>query len=163
MRRGQEKWKRGIIKMKKIFLFLTLLIFMMVFLNYFYKKEYSQPQVCFKKNCFLVDLALTEKERMTGLMFKENLEREKGMLFIFENENDHSFWMKNVLIPLDIIWLDQNKKVIYLAENCQPCLDPHCPSIKPNGRAKYVLEIKGGISQEIGLSVGERLEFKNIN
>lgn len=126
------------------------------------KDDSSRIQVCFRNHCFLAEVALTEKERLTGLMFRKKLTSKKAMLFIFPDNNYHSFWMKNVLIPLDIIWLDQNRKIVYLAENCQPCSELPCQSIKPDSPARYVLEIKGGRSQQIGLAKGDILEFKGI-
>lgn len=127
------------------------------------KKEKEETQVCFKDHCFSVELALTPQEKGRGLMYREVLPKDRGMLFIYENEGIHSFWMKNVLIPLDIIWLDKDKKVVYIAENCQPCPDDPCPIIKPETPAKYVFEINGGLAGEIGLSAGDQLEFEIIS
>lgn len=144
----------------KIFL-IFFLIFVIGFIVYPYsKKEKKEPQVCFKNHCFSVKLALTPEEKSKGLMYRGSLDKNKGMLFIYDKEGEYSFWMKNVLIPLDIIWLDKAKKVVYIAENCQPCLEPSCPSIKPEKAAKYVLEINGGLASEMGLSVGDELKFE---
>jgi len=144
----------------KIFL-IILLILIVGFLVYPYlKREKKESQVCFRDHCFLVELALTPEEKSRGLMYRESLDKNRGMLFIYQKEGEYSFWMKNVLIPLDIIWLDKDKNIIYVAENCQPCPDVPCPSIKPNRAAKYVLEINGGLASQIGLSVGNQLEFE---
>jgi hypothetical protein len=124
-----------------------------------FRKE-KQNQVCFKNNCFLVELARTSEERNRGLMFREKLEQNRGMLFIFEEESIYFFWMKNTLIPLDIIWINKNREVVLINENTQPCQENLCPSINPEKAAKYVLEIKAGISQKINLRVGDTLEFK---
>ena len=56
-----------------------------------------------------------------GLMFRENMDSDRGMLFIFEKEGEYPFWMKNTLIPLDIIWINKDKEVVFISENAQPC------------------------------------------
>src|SRR4030042_2848822 len=89
-----------------VFLFLILLAIILVkLINY---PAGKQNQVCFKKHCFSVELAVTPEEREEGLMFRKNLDSDKGMLFIFEKEGKYGFWMKKTLIPLDIIWIDDN-------------------------------------------------------
>ena len=120
-----------------------------------------QPdRACFKNNCFLVEVAKTSEERSRGLMFREGLDSNKGMLFVFEEEGRYSFWMKNTLIPLDIIWINQNKEVVFISENSQPCKEEPCSSIGFDGVAKYVLEINGGMAGKIGLNVNDKITLK---
>jgi len=119
----------------------------------------KQSNVCFKDNCFNVELAQTSQRRAYGLMFKQSLDSDKGMLFIFHKEEEHSFWMKNMLIPLDIIWIDKDKKVVWVKENVQPCLEQECKSIKPDQKAKYVLELNAGTIDKINLKIGDELAF----
>ncbi len=107
-----------------------------------------------------VVVAKTEEEIARGLMFRENLEQDKGMLFIFQEEGEYSFWMKNTLIPLDIIWINKNKEVVFISGNTQPCKEYACPDIDPAKNAKYVLEINGNISKNIGLKVGDIINLK---
>ncbi|MDD2665965.1 MAG: DUF192 domain-containing protein [Methanocellales archaeon] len=116
----------------------------------------KQNQVCIKGTCFYVELATTPDERARGLMFREHLDPDKGMLFIFEEEGVHPFWMKNTLIPLDIIWISEDKEVVFISKNTQPCEADICPSINPDKKAKYVLEVNGGVSDKIGLRVGDK-------
>lgn len=123
-------------------------------------KNKSQSQVCFNNNCFIVQLAETPEEMARGLMFREKLETNGGMLFIFPKEEIYSFWMENTLIPLDIIWIDKNKKVVFIAKNVQPCKIKKCPITTPSKEAFYVLEINAGLADKIGLSVGDNLIFK---
>ena len=144
---------------KVIFLIIILAVIMGLF---FYWRNKRQGRVCFKNNCFEVELSITNEEQMLGLMFRKSLGKNKGMLFVFEKEGGSSFWMKNTLIPLDIIWINENKEVVFISENTQPCKEDSCFSIAPDKKAKYVLEINAGISKEIGLKVGDRLEI-NIN
>ncbi len=119
----------------------------------------KQNQVCFNGNCFLVELALTSKEQKRGLMFRENLAPNKGMLFIFSGEEKYPFWMKNTLIPLDIIWLNKNKEIVFISKNTQPCLSDACSIIEPAQKARYVLELNGGTASRIRLNLGDKAIF----
>lgn len=123
--------------------------------------EKRQTRVCFENSCFFVEVALTPMEREKGLMFRNYLARDGGMLFIFDKEGEYSFWMKNTLISLDIIWLNENKEVVFTAENNPPCLQNVCPLINPSGRrAKYVLELNGGSIEKIGLNVRDKMDVE---
>lgn len=119
--------------------------------------------VCFKNYCFDVELAQTVEERTQGLMLRERLDPDKGILFAYKEEGKHPFWMKNTLIPLDIIWINKEKKVIFIGQNIQPCKAEPCPVISPNVKAKYVLELNAQTVEEIELSIGDKLEFDIIN
>ncbi len=149
--------------MKKKFLltiFLSVILFLIFIIILFSFDPKNQSQVCFKDSCFTVELAITTQEQTRGLMFREKLDSDKGMLFIFKDEGEYPFWMKNTLIPLDIIWINKNKEVVYISKNTQSCKEDFCPNINPEKNAKYVLEINGGISKEIGLNIGDKIEFE---
>ncbi|OGZ84380.1 MAG: hypothetical protein A2599_03340 [Candidatus Staskawiczbacteria bacterium RIFOXYD1_FULL_39_28] len=153
-----------------------ILIVLTVFLGlaFFYSTEVlfapSQfkilgQEVCFKSDCFLVQLAKTPAQRETGLMYKEKLDKNNGMFFVFDNESIYPFWMKNTLIPLDIIWIDKNYKVVFVFEKAQPCLPDrqagnqvNCPLIVPSKKASYVLEINAGLSKEFDIKTGDSVQ-----
>lgn len=116
-----------------------------------------QGVACFKEYCFDVKLAQSGVEITKGLMFQKSLEQNKGMLFLFDKEAKYSFWMKNTLIPLDIIWINKNNKIVSISENNQPCKWYYCSSIKPTADAKYVLEVNSGIVQKVGLKIGDEI------
>ena len=121
----------------------------------------SRPKrVCFKENCFSVELALTPEERAYGLMFREHLNKDEGMLFVYEEERKYSFWMKNTVIPLDMIWINNDKEVVFIAKNVQPCRQDSCPVIYPDRKALYVLELNAGLSDDINLKVGDKMHFE---
>ncbi len=149
-------------------LLLTIIIVILIYLSFYYAKILLAPNsgpsssslVCFGNNCFQAELAVTETQREKGLMNRDKLESDKGMLFIFEKEGIYSFWMKNTLIPLDMIWLNSNKEIVFIATDVQPCKTLICPSTVPQAKAKYVLEINAGIVQKIGLKVGDIMEIK---
>jgi uncharacterized membrane protein (UPF0127 family) len=123
----------------------------------------QSPQVCLRDSCFDVELAITPPEQAQGLMFRYSLDSNAGMLFIFEQERRQAFWMKNTYIPLDIIWLDRNGGVAYIAKNVQPCRDAsYCPRISPDVAAAYVLEVNAGTCDALRLSEGDTAHFYNI-
>jgi len=123
------------------------------------KEEKKIRKVCFNENCYDVELAKTDEQRQLGLMNRESLDESKGMLFVYEDEGIHTFWMKNTRIPLDILWIDSNGTVVRIIKNAEPCTKEYCPSINPNKKANYVLEINGGEADSIGLAEGSRLVF----
>jgi len=122
-------------------------------------QQYSVGTVCFGKNCFNVEIAKTVAQREAGLMNRAKLDKDKGMLFVFNKEGIHPFWMKNTLISLDIIWIGSNSKVVFIIQNVQPCTTLICPSVVPNLKAKYVIELNSGTCQEIGLKVGDLVQI----
>ena len=137
--------------MKKIIIIFIVLV-LMISLN--------QNQISINGNTINIELATTPLERTKGLMFRENL--QGGMLFIFEEEDTHSFWMKNTLIPLDIIWLNKNKEVVFIKKNAQPCKEKYCQSITPTKKAKYVLELNAFESDKLDIKVGNKIDLDNI-
>jgi len=125
--------------------------------------NFSKSEVCFRSHCFDVKIADTPELREKGLMFVKSLPEKKGMLFIFPESGKHSFWMKNTLIPLDMIWIDAGKEIVFIKGNVQPCLaNEVCVGIVPNRDAKYVLELKAGSVDRIGLQVSDVLSFKGV-
>lgn len=136
-------------------LFLVLLIFLILGTG---SNKPARNEVCFKENCFDVELAKTPGEKSQGLMFRQDLDPDKGMLFIFSTEDKYPFWMKNMLIPLDIIWINKDKEVVWIAQDVQPCTET-CDSIIPEKEAMYVLELNSGTAEKIGLELGDKLYF----
>ena len=140
-----------------------------------------QNQVCFKgeasEACFSVELAKTEAERDKGLMNRTELGKNKGMLFIFDKEGVYPFWMKNTLIPLDMIWIKESPsagastelsrmssgQVVFISQDVQPCKSLVCPIINPSAKAKYVLEINAGISGKTGIKLGDEVKINIVN
>jgi uncharacterized membrane protein (UPF0127 family) len=92
-------------------------------------------------------------------MFRGKLDLNKGMFFIFENEGEYSFWMKNTLINLDIIWINKDKEVVFISKNTQPCSSDSCLTFNSDKKAQYVLELNGGVTDKIGLNVGDKVIF----
>lgn len=104
-----------------------------------------------------VEFAKNDMERSLGLMYRSSMDEHQGMWFIFPEEAPRSFYMRNTEIPLDIIYLDKDKKVVSIAKNARPYDETSLPSEKP---AMYVLEINGGLSDKWGIEKGDRMEVK---
>ena len=152
-----------LMKNKKIILTVILffsIVLLLIISNNKDKEENKIAKVCVKQNCFNIEIADTPEKREIGLMNREFLTLNSGMLFVFEKEGIYNFWMKNTLIPLDMIWIDGNNKIIFIKENAQPCKTKQCESFGSDKKAKYVLEINGGIAKKAGLNIGDEVEFR---
>jgi len=146
-------------KKKKIIQFLIIIVLIFIILSLalnIIQLLGNKPQVCINEKCFQVEIAKTQAEREKGLMFRENLDEDKAMLFIFENSGIYSFWMKNTLLPLDIIWVNENKEVMFIKENAQPLNETF---IIPNQSAIYVLELNAGIVNKFNISIGNPVKL----
>lgn len=103
-----------------------------------------------------IEVADTEEERIQGLMYREVLGSYSGMLFIFDIQANNSFWMKNTRIPLDLIFIDSDKKIVDIIENAQPCVEGHiCPALRPQFEYMYCLEVNGGFTEENQIDSGD--------
>jgi hypothetical protein len=105
------------------------------------------------------ELAMTDEERQQGLMFREGLAADQGMLFIFEDEEIHSFWMKNMRFSIDILWLDRDRRIVHVESRVPPCAADPCPSYIPDKPASFVLELQSGAARKHGLKLYDRLDF----
>ncbi len=117
-------------------------------------------QVCFQDHCLSVEVVEKEKELERGLQLRESLSKDAGMLFIFRKTAIYPFWMKDTKIPLDMIWINRDQRIVYIEKNVPPCQNDPCPVYTPSQEALYVLEINGGRSDELNLRIGDRALFK---
>jgi len=117
------------------------------------------PYVELNRERFSVELADTADKRNLGLMFRDSMPDDHGMLFIFPSETRRSFWMKNTRIPLDIFYFDSNLALVSVAENTPPCRTEKCPNYPSDGPAKYVLELNAGKAAELAVKSGDLLEL----
>lgn len=108
------------------------------------------------------ELADTALKRAQGLMFREHLADDRGMLFIFGDAQPWTFWMKNTKIPLDIIWMDAKKTIVHIERNTPICTrqDDGCPQYHSEEGALYVLELGAGRAAALQLQRGVKLSFK---
>jgi len=106
------------------------------------------------------EIADRPETRQRGLMFRDRLPAGSGMLFIFPQAEPYRFWMKNCKFPLDILWLNAQKEIVYISANTSPCLSDPCPQYGPTqDRALYVLEVAAGFVKKTRLQRGMRVQF----
>ncbi|WP_437397103.1 DUF192 domain-containing protein [Flagellimonas lutimaris] len=105
---------------------------------------------------FDIEIAETEYETQTGLMYRKSMKEDRGMLFIQPTESLQYFYMKNTEIPLDIIYINTGMKIVSFQKNAEPFNENTLPSNVP---AKYVFEINAGLSDQLGLQVGDSISF----
>lgn len=116
--------------------------------------------VCVRGVCFDAEVAVTAAERSRGLMYRNALAKDQGMLFVFPDEGFHRFWMKNTLIELDIVFIAADRSVVSISRRAQPCRADPCALYGPDGNAAYVLEIAGGLAAAYGFKAGDVVEFR---
>lgn len=105
------------------------------------------------------ELAVTDEERARGLMFRETIADDYGMLFCFVDEDYHAFWMKDTLLALDMLWLDKDRRIVHIARDVPPCKEDPCPSYSPDRPGSYVLELGAGGADRYKLKLFDRLDF----
>jgi len=112
-----------------------------------------------RKLSFRVELALTPADQNRGLMFRQSLAADEGMLFVFDRQSVHTFWMKNTLIPLDMLFIDKDRRIVGVVENAEPQTETGRSVGKPS---QYVLEIGGGLSGKLGIRAGQLVDFQGV-
>ncbi len=125
----------------------------------------AQPKVMIatqggREITFEVEVADTLAKRELGLQYRHELAANRGMIFLFPREAEQTFWMKNTPIPLDMIFINNNRRIVGIAEQAVPfSLDP-----RSVGRAsRFVLEINGGLSKRYGIHAGDSVRFEDIS
>ncbi len=106
-----------------------------------------------------IEIADNEFETQTGLMYRDSMKENRGMLFVFPDSRPRSFYMKNTRFPLDIIYLDDNNTIVSFQENAQPLNENSLPS---NAPAKYVLEVNAGLVKKWQLEVGDKMNYTKL-
>jgi hypothetical protein len=114
-----------------------------------------------KKSISKIDIEIADNDSASekGLMFRKSMDENRGMHFIFPKAEEHSFWMKNTLISLDIIFIDENKSVVNIHKNATIRSLKALPS---NGPILYVVEVNAGYTDKYGIKEGDKISFKKI-
>ena len=104
-----------------------------------------------------IEVANTDAERMQGLSGRNGLEENEGLLFVFDNEGYYGFWMKDMKFPIDMVWLDKNKQIIYIENNVSPATYPQV--FNPPTPSLYVLEVSAGFLSKNNIKIGDFVAF----
>ncbi|TCI06624.1 DUF192 domain-containing protein [Dyella soli] len=122
--------------------------------------QHDAPAVRLHGQRFSTEFATTDASREHGLMMRTQLAADHSMLFVFAQDDQRWFWMKNTLIPLDILYFDGNRKLVSVQANVPPCKADPCPSYPSDLPARYVLELPAGTAGRIGAMVGDELTIE---
>jgi len=118
----------------------------------------ESPWVELRGRRFQVEIAADDASRERGLMFRDNMPADQGMLFVFDAERPQAFWMKNTRIALDILYFDAQRRLVSASERTPPCtLGDGCPSYASAGPARFTLELNAGIAHTLGVKRGDEL------
>jgi hypothetical protein len=120
------------------------------------------PQVCHQDNCVAVEVVSKQEDMERGLMYRMSLDPNKGMLFVFPNDDKDSFWMKNMHFSLDILWINNQGQIVFIGQNIPACSKDPCPVYTPDQNARYVLELNSGYTSTHHWQVGDTLDLKGI-
>lgn len=107
-----------------------------------------------------LEIADTDYDVQTGLMYRNSMRNDRGMLFVFPTMRERFFYMKNTKFPLDLIYIDNDKKIVSFQENAKPFDETSLPSQVP---AQYVLEVNAGLAETWLLEIGDRIEYSEID
>jgi hypothetical protein len=117
----------------------------------------QEPRVRLHDRSFVVEIADDPQEQVQGLMFRHQLEDDRGMLFVYANAQPQAFWMRNCYVALDILYFDERARFINGHYDVPPCHANVCPSYPSAAPARYVLELKGGVARAMNLAPGDPL------
>jgi uncharacterized membrane protein (UPF0127 family) len=125
----------------------------------------AQPQVTIataggRELTFQVEVADTPAKRELGLQYRRDLPPDHGMIFLFPNESEHSFWMKNTPIPLDMIFINRDRKIVGIIQQAVPF---STDSRSVSAASQFVLEINGGLSKDHGIKTGDTVRFRGLS
>jgi uncharacterized protein len=142
-----------------LFFILLILIFVAFIFNFGSSEDIKNKTVyvIINNHKFNVEIADTEIKREQGLMNREHLDENAGMLFVFPKPDIQTFWMKNTHIPLDIIWIENNQ--IVEMTSLEPQRGDNIPEYTPKNKANYVLELNAGLAQRYGFKIGNEVKI----
>lgn len=122
----------------------------------------GEPWVEVAGERYFVEIADDAESRARGLMFRDELADDQGMLFIWNQAEPRAFWMRNTRIALDIVYIGPDLRIVAWSLDTPPCRTRNCPNY-PSGRpAQYVLEVRAGEMERIGAEIGDPVEFGNL-
>ena len=119
--------------------------------------NYTQKPITLGDTHINADIADTEALRERGLSGRESLAENQGMLFVFQDDDAHSFWMKDMKFAIDMIWVSKDMHVVYIAKDARP--ESYPSSFMPTEPSRYVIEVPAGFVYRHNISVGTRVSF----
>ena len=146
----------------RLLLGLSVVIFVGILIVTLLLNKDSATKVIVNGETFEVTIAKTDKEKQIGLSGKEKIEEDQGMLFVFENPDYYSFWMKEMKFPIDIIYIS-NDKVTTVIENAKPpSSDKSLTVYRPGNKSDKVLEVNAGLAKKYNIQTGTVIKVENL-
>lgn len=105
------------------------------------------------------EVMITDKDRARGVMFRPSLPANRALLFVFDEVAFHGIWMKNCRFPIDIVWLDESRKVVHVAARVPPCRAEPCPVYQPMRASAFVVEMNAGLARREKVVIGSTFDF----
>ena len=146
--------------MKKLLIFVFIVI--IAFVLYLFFRNDESVKLTIKDQTLKVEIADDKAEQEIGLMNRESLDEDRGMLFVYQTPKVPTFWMKDMLIPLDMIFIGTDKKINYIEKNVPICNETDstkCPTYSSSAPVQYILEVAAGYAEKNKLQVGDLVEF----
>lgn len=150
-----------IVKYILVIVFLSVIIFLLFYDSNKVNKKENQiasnyiNSININDTSLKVEIVKTPEAQAKGLSGRASLKENEGMLFVFDGLDIYYFWMKDMNFPIDIIWFDENRKIIYIEKNATP--ESYPQSFGPDENAKYVLEIVAGFTEKYNIKVGDTI------
>lgn len=156
----KDETKKTKLARKYVFIVSVAILFgVAIFLFKNYERNKS-PQLTVNDTQISIEVAQTDEQRQSGLCCRDELPDNSGMLFIYEKEDDYRFWMKDTRIPLDIVWINTDKKIVHIEEGVEPSSYP--ASFGSPVPAQYVLELNAGYARLNNINVGDSVSFWHL-
>lgn len=127
--------------------------------------KYLKAEVEIGKIKLFSDIAITELQKQKGLAIKDSLNENQSMMFLFPSVNKQSFWMKDMRFPIDILWIDENDKIVHIEHSLSPCerWTLFCTSYQPDSNSLYVLETVSGLTDKYDIKEGDVVYFRILD
>ncbi len=135
-------------------------LFSFLFILFFGVISSQASSVCIKNGCVNVDVVSEPKELQRGLQGRENLTYNQGMLFVFKTDDFQRFWMKDMKFAIDMIWIDNQRRIVTIAPSRPPCKEDPCEVYSSSKQARYVLEVASGYSRKHHLKEGDVVRIR---
>ena len=137
----------------------VIIIVAFIILTFAIKLQNELPSVRLGDVVIAVEIATSSQEKQKGLCCRDSLPEKHGMLFVYNNEGNYRFWMKDTRFPLDMFWINSEKKIVHIEENVQPSSFPK--TFGSNTEAQYVLETNSGFARTNNVQIGDTADFEN--
>ena len=145
--------------MKRLIVGSLLVVVIVIGVIGYYSTQAQSSRIMIGNVVLVVEIAITPTAQQKGLSGRASLASDHGMLFVFDHEDYWGFWMIDMKFPLDIIWFNSTRQVVFIEQDLPPCTPQNCPVFTPNVKAMYVLEVNAGFVSAHQITFGTTFTF----